>query len=326
MSDIKVRRYKDGDASSICEIVRKDVLAENVKDYSEEPIKHLIESHNEELIERRSKKFHVYVLTDEEKIVGVGMIGPYWDSLTESSFFTIFIDPSYKGQGLGRKIIEVLEEDEYYKRAERVEIPASITAVEFYKHMGWKFKRTDDVLGNIVDNEGIYRMEKFPKSQEKEADNQYNMRPYIDNKYHNYKEFIYQIKKDSYKKYVEGCWGAWIEEDQRKYYEQFIETVKNDTWIIQLNGVDIGFYNGMELEDGSYEIGNICIIPEYQGKGIGTQVIKDVMKLHKDQDLHIQYFKQNPVGKLYDKLGFVPNGETEFHYQMIKPKQKESKK
>ena len=45
------------------------------------------------------------------------------------------------------------------------------------------------------------------------------------------------------------------------------------------------------------------------------------MKLHSHQDLHIQYFKQNPVGKLYQKLGFVPNGETEFHYQMYKPKE-----
>lgn len=82
----------------------------------------------------------------------------------------------------------------------------------------------------------------------------------------------------------------------------------------------------MNLEDGSYKIGNICIIPEYQGRGIGTQVLKDIMELHKNQDLHIQYFKQNPVGKLYEKLGFVLDGETEFHYQKIKPKQKEFKK
>ena len=59
--------------------------------------------------------------------------------------------------------------------------------------------------------------------------------------------------------------------------------------------------------------------PEYQGKGIGTQVLKDIMRVHKDQTLHIQYFKQNPVGKLYERLGFTINGETEFHYQMVKP-------
>ena len=317
MKDIKVRRYIDGDETEICEVVKKDVLAENIKDYPKEAIEHLIDSHNEDLIRRRAKAFHVYVLTENERIIGVGMIGPYWYSLTESSFFTIFIDPTYKGQGLGRKIIETLENDEYYKRADRVEIPASITAVEFYKHFGYGFKK----LGHIVDDEGIYRMEKYPKISENNVNpNQYNMRPYIDNEYHDYKEFVYKTKKDAYKKYVEECWGSWNEEDQRKYFESFINSVYNDAWIIQLNGKDIGFYNGATLEDGSYEIGNICIIPEYQGKGIGTQVLKDIMELHKEQDLHIQYFKQNPVGSLYKRLGFEPNGETEFHYQMIKSK------
>lgn len=34
--------------------------------------------------------------------------------------------------------------------------------------------------------------------------------------------------------------GKWIEEDQLKYYEKFIESVKDDAWIIQLNGKNIG--------------------------------------------------------------------------------------
>lgn len=325
MKNILVRRYVDGDETAICEIVKKAVLSENIKDYSKIAIDHLVESHNADLIKRRAKAFHVYVLTDEDKIIGVGMIGPYWDSLTESSFFTIFLDPQYKGTGLGRKIIETLEADEYFTRAERVEIPASITAVEFYRHFGYGFKK--EKLGHIVDGEGIYRMEKFPKlSNDNSNRSQYNMRPYIDNEYHDYKEFIYQTKKNAYKQYVEANWGTWNEDDQRRYYEHFIDAVADDAWIIQMNGKDIGFYNGLTLEDGSYEIGNICIIPEYQGKGIGTQVLKDIMELHKGQDLHIQYFKQNPVGKLYERLGFQPNGETEYHYQMFKPKEEVLKK
>lgn len=325
MKNIEVRRYVDGDETAICEIVKKAVLSENIKDYSKIAIDHLVESHNADLIKRRAKAFHVYVLTDEDKIIGVGMIGPYWDSLTESSFFTIFLDPQYKGTGLGRKIIETLEADEYFTRAERVEIPASITAVEFYRHFGYGFKK--EKLGHIVDGEGIYRMEKFPKlSNDNSNRSQYNMRPYIDNEYHDYKEFIYQTKKNAYKQYVEANWGTWNEDDQRRYYDHFIDTVADDAWIIQMNGKDIGFYNGLTLEDGSYEIGNICIIPEYQGKGIGTQVLKDIMELHKGQDLHIQYFKQNPVGKLYERLGFQPNGETEYHYQMFKPKEEVLKK
>ena len=33
MVDIIVRRYKNGDASAICEIIKKDILTENIKDY-----------------------------------------------------------------------------------------------------------------------------------------------------------------------------------------------------------------------------------------------------------------------------------------------------
>lgn len=274
----QVRRFIKGDEKEICKIIKKDILRENINDYSTNEINDLIEQQNEELILRRSEKFHVYVFLDKNKIVGVGMIGPYWDSLTESSFFTIFIDPDYKGKGLGRKIIETLENDEYYKRADRVEIPASITAVEFYKHFGWGFKH----LGNIVDEEGIYRMEKFPKVGNNNANiHQYNMRPYIDNEYHNYKEFIYQLRKDTYKKYFEENNVIENEEQLKKIHEEFIKNPQIDLWIIQLNGENIGFYNGIISDNCNYQIENICIIPKYQGMGIENQIEKDIIELNK---------------------------------------------
>lgn len=63
------------------------------------------------------------------------MIALYCNRLKESSFFTKFIVLAYKGQGLGRKIIETLENNEYYKRTDRIEVPASISAVGFYNGM-----------------------------------------------------------------------------------------------------------------------------------------------------------------------------------------------
>ena len=133
-----------------------------------------------------------------------------------------------------------------------------------------------------------------------------------------YYEFVYNVKKNAYKKYVEQCWGNWDEEKQRKYFDEFIDKVKNDAYIIKYDNQDIGFYNGELINDNTYEVGNICIIPEYQGKGIGTKILKDKLEENKDRDIEIQYFKQNPVGTLYKRLGFIPNGETEYHYQMIK--------
>ena len=130
-------------------------------------------------------------------------------------------------------------------------------------------------------------------------------------------EYIYELKKNAYKEYVIMNWEAWDEEAQKEYFKNFINTYKDTTYIIQTEGKDIGFYNDAMLENGNYEIGNICIIPEYQGKGIGTKILKDVIEDHKEFNIEIQYFKQNPVGKLYERLGFIPNGETKFHYQMI---------
>ena len=133
-----------------------------------------------------------------------------------------------------------------------------------------------------------------------------------------YYDFVYNVKKNAYIKYVEQCWGNWNEEDQKEHFKKFINTYKNSSYIIKVDGKAIGFFNDEYLSDGSYEVGNICIIPEYQGKGIGTNILKDKLEEHKDKDIKIQFFKQNPVGTLYERLGFVTNGETEFHYQMIK--------
>ena len=142
--------------------------------------------------------------------------------------------------------------------------------------------------------------------------------PYTDADY----EFVYEVKKNAYMKYVLECWGSWVEDDQRKYFDSFIDKVRDNAFIIMDDDKRIGFYNGEILENGNYEVGNICIIPEYQGRGIGTKVLKEKLEENNDRDIEIQFFKQNPVGELYERLGFVPNGETKFHYQMLKAKNK----
>lgn len=119
-------------------------------------------------------------------------------------------------------------------------------------------------------------------------------------------------------KYVEQCWGKWNEKEQRNRFKESMENTFDRTYIIMCNNEKIGFYQGQVVNERTYYIENICIIPEYQGKGIGTEILKSILEKYLDKNIEIQYFKQNPVGKLYEKLGFIPNGETEFHFQMIK--------
>ena len=147
------------------------------------------------------------------------------------------------------------------------------------------------------------------------------MENYILRKYENTDyEFVYEVKKNAYKKYVEQCWGKWNETDQKNRFKESMEKTFDRTYIIMFNDERIGFYQGQVVNERTYYIENICIIPEYQGKGIGTEILKSVINEYPNKNIEIQYFKQNPVGNLYKKLGFEPNGETEFHYQMIKRK------
>ena len=157
MSEFKIRRFESKDAEEVATLIRKTLQVTNVKDYAKEDIEALVKMHTPEHVIERASWTHFYVVCDETVIIGCGAIGSYWGKEDESSLFTIFVLPEYQGKGVGRKIIETLELDEFFLRAKRVEIPASITACEFYRKMGYDFK--DGI--NEVDEEQLYRLEKF---------------------------------------------------------------------------------------------------------------------------------------------------------------------
>ena len=116
----------------------------------------LIETETPEHVLQRASWTHFYVVVDKQQIIGCGAIGPYWGKEDESSLFTIFVLPEYQGKGIGRAIIDTLEKDEYFLRAHRIEIPASITGVPFYLKMGYNYK--DGITE--PDEEHLIRLEK----------------------------------------------------------------------------------------------------------------------------------------------------------------------
>ncbi len=152
-----VRRFQYNDAVEVSALIIKTLRTTNAKDYSAEYIENDVKAFSPEGVIERAGWTHFYVVCDKECIVGCGAIGPYWGKEDESSLFNIFVLPEYQGKGVGRKIIETLESDEYFLRAKRVEIPASITACEFYKKMGYSYKNGIDV----IDEEQLFRLEKF---------------------------------------------------------------------------------------------------------------------------------------------------------------------
>lgn len=156
-AEVVVRQYQEQDAEKIVTLIRRNFLEVNVKDYGETAMKKLAENHDIDWFKGVASYAHVYVFCIEKEIIGVGSISSFWGSMTESILLTIFVLPELHGQGIGRYIIQTLEQDELFQRADRIEIPASITAVEFYRKQGYEYKNGIKEL----DDEGLYRLEKF---------------------------------------------------------------------------------------------------------------------------------------------------------------------
>ena len=152
-----IRRFCEADAEQVSALIIHTLQTSNSKDYSAEIINVLEKKMQPAGVLERAGWTHFYVAEENGDIIGCGAIGPYWGSETESSLFNIFVLPECQGKGVGRKIIETLERDEYFLRAERVEVPASITGVGFYRKLGYEYKNGID----RPDEERLYRLEKF---------------------------------------------------------------------------------------------------------------------------------------------------------------------
>lgn len=90
-------------------------------------------------------------------------------------------------------------------------------------------------------------------------------------------DFIYNIKKEDYNKYIEENKTEMNEEIQTKLFERYIKGNAKNIKIITVKGEKIGFFDGKILEDNTFRIDNIFIIKEYQNKGIDEAISRELL-------------------------------------------------
>ena len=152
-----IRKFKEEDAQEVSRLIIKTLRISNTKDYPAEMMEELALRMRPDNILDRASRTHFYVVEDDDAIVGCGAIGPYWDKEDESTLFNIFVLPECQGRGIGKKIVETLEQDSYALRAKRIEVPASITGLPFYLRIGYQYKNGVAKL----DEDQLYKMEKY---------------------------------------------------------------------------------------------------------------------------------------------------------------------
>lgn len=90
--------------------------------------------------------------------------------------------------------------------------------------------------------------------------------------------------------------------------------------IVTLNGVDVGrMLTEHHAED--LRLMDMGLLPEYRGQGVGTALVTDVVArgeaLGLPVVLHVESF--NPAKRLYERFGFVDDGEVGAYRRMKLP-------
>jgi len=153
---IAIRRFAGSDAGAVRNIIHRGLREVNGRDYPAKTIEEYCDYFTIEKIRDQAEAAHMYVAVSDDGILGTGSIAPYWGSSSESIVLTVYVLPELIGCGIGSAIIGALEKDEYFLRAKRIEVPTSVTSVDFYRKMGYSPKN-----GAAPDDEGLIRMEKF---------------------------------------------------------------------------------------------------------------------------------------------------------------------
>ncbi|HEX8428375.1 GNAT family N-acetyltransferase [Hymenobacter sp.] len=129
-------------------------------------------------------------------------------------------------------------------------------------------------------------------------------------------EVTLAIKKQALGPYIEQVWG-WEDEFQRVFHA---ENFKPDsTTLLLYEEREIGLLEAEEQPD-SFFIQSLLIVPELQGKGIGTALLNEFITkasaVNKPVRLDVLQVNKSAL-KLYQRLGFTIRDTTELTFQLI---------
>lgn len=126
---------------------------------------------------------------------------------------------------------------------------------------------------------------------------------------------LFAIHRAAMRGYVELTYGPWDEPWQSAFFRDHFDTAVRQ--VILAHGGVAGFLD-LVPQDGGLYVSELVIGPAWQRRGIGTHLLRETQAsaTTKRLPLRLQVLRVNPARALYERLGFVANGETETHHLM----------
>ena len=113
---------------------------------------------------------------------------------------------------------------------------------------------------------------------------------------------------------IESLFG-WDQAREERNFAGFFKV--GEARIITVDGRDVGWIQE-QVEDEAIHLGSLYVIPEMQGRGIGTKVLNILLTGAADQSkaMTLAVVKINPARHFYLKRGFQVTHEDEHKFYM----------
>lgn len=159
LQETTIREFEAGDGPQVSQIVTRNLLEVNAKDYGKEMMEeHAKQFSKEQILETFKDRIKIFAAEKNGEIFGTAGLAEDWSKEKGSyCILTVFVKPENQGQGIGRKLIEDIEEFAKTINAKKLTVPASIAGHQFYYKLGYRYK--DDK--KVLNEEGMYIMQKM---------------------------------------------------------------------------------------------------------------------------------------------------------------------
>ena len=126
---------------------------------------------------------------------------------------------------------------------------------------------------------------------------------------------FYDIAEQTMRAHVLAAGGTWDEERRRR--ESADDSANPNANIVLIDAAEAGILVVERRPDEVY-LHDLCLLPSYQGRGIGTAVVAALQKeaAARRVPLRLQVLKVNPALRFYERLGFSVMQETEYFFHM----------
>lgn len=129
------------------------------------------------------------------------------------------------------------------------------------------------------------------------------------------RSFLRRVHHDAFRDVVERQFGAWDEQRQDRFFDD--EWGRHDREIVLCDDEPAG-YLAVEIDERDIVIHEIVLDPAFHSRGIGTQIIADVLDdaRRSRKTVRLQVLLLNRARALYERVGFHEVSRSETHIVM----------